>query len=220
MDYLIKNPLFDICIICKDNINVYYSKWNLAKHFTVLKIAFLDNDATELPIKEYNSDVIIKVIEWIETDYKLALESEVVDKLNNELLRQIYEFAHQYDCNKLEKYMENILKKTISLKLLYSLKDRKSSIYNEVLTNFITANNNCEIELDLDTVRRDILNDILAIHKKADKQQKNNRVETQDVIKELQSIVAYGHKNRDMYARIFIDDKKLNDTIKKLQTLI
>jgi hypothetical protein len=157
-DYQIESPLSDITLICRDDIKLYYSKWLLGANSVVLKAALEEKGCKEISLLDYDSEIIIKVLRWIDkTDATIKTV---------EHLRLVYEFAHQYQMNKLEADMETSCVTNPSLKLLDSLQVRKSKRYNESLAKFINSPVATTCNPEVTMVHRSIVNDIVQEHQR------------------------------------------------------
>lgn len=174
VDYTVDDSIRDCELICKDDTKLYYSSYLLAINFKVLRNSFSSKTDKTIVFKDFNSDVIIKVLRWIDkydSDYKTPNDITDRSKVQQQisLAEEMYKFSNRYNCQALTTQLENFLVNYNKLSTLSILHDHKSKQYDSALKTFLDSKSYINDNTELEFVHRYIFNDILKIYQEIPK---------------------------------------------------
>ena len=162
-DYSQPSILSDIKLICRDNVTLYFSKWALGRKCPVFEASFNDKCADEIPISDYDSKTVTFVLRRIDNGPLVLSDFKIIEEI-----RLVYEFSHQYQFEKLELDMQKMLEYNPTIKVLASLKQRKSPSYLTSLRYLMKHGTDAHLDTG-DTIPRYICNDIITEFQKLKK---------------------------------------------------
>jgi hypothetical protein len=159
IDYTVDDCTRDCELLCKDDITLYYTSYLLAKHFVVLKQSFTQKNDKKLIFQDFDSNVVMKVLEWIDKE-----NHDDDDKIEITMAEGMYKFANRYNYKNLTNAMETLLVKNPRLSSLEILYNYKSPNYKNAIINLLDSKVHIEQNIELEYVHRYIFNDVIHMH--------------------------------------------------------
>ena len=120
MSYTERNVLTDISFLCRDQIVLWYSKYQAARHSPVLAAALQDSEVKELSIPDYDSIHLTYAFQLMDTGYLAPVSLST--PLTTEVGHVLYRLGHQWDYSRLEVLAAETIITKPSWEVLHDLK--------------------------------------------------------------------------------------------------
>jgi hypothetical protein len=161
-DYTIRTVLTDLHIHCPDDVDLYYSKYVLCTHSSVIRTAFKGDPAGgKFDIEGHDSHIVTALLYFL--DHGIVIDMSVSD------YNSLHTLAHGWDILKLENIIGLKLSHTPTWTILEDLERKHSKYYPDAVR--------CIIDQDIETCAYPkIVKDLVkAFRDKLDKLEKSKR---------------------------------------------